>query len=185
MLAFGVQAQVENLVVSGTVSQDTVSFRIENSGSIDVTASFIVIQDQVLPLTQGEITIAPNQDSTIKVFSNAAQNHDYILELTDELGLRSSDSKKTFVLRGTRSNLNEQVAIYPNPLSSSCTIDLPINSSANYDLALFDATGNQVFKQKAIAAGKFTLERGNLPSGVYVVQIVGKDFSEQRKLIFK
>ncbi len=68
----------------------------------------------------------------------------------------------------------DQVAVFPNPVQQTATINMPagINELAFY---LFDATGKQVLYQPDVAASNYTIDRANLPSGMYFFKLQDSD----------
>ncbi|MBK9733892.1 MAG: T9SS type A sorting domain-containing protein [Saprospiraceae bacterium] len=65
------------------------------------------------------------------------------------------------------------IKVYPNPFSSVTTIysDLIFNGAS---LKLFNATGQIVHEEAHIYGQSYTLVRNNLPSGLYMLQVMQK-----------
>ena len=74
--------------------------------------------------------------------------------------------------------------IYPNPTYNSATIDLAAFKGKELNLELYDAMGRKA-KSVTTKANSYTLERDNLPSGIYFMNVVvdGRIFS--KKIIFE
>jgi acetyl esterase/lipase len=67
-----------------------------------------------------------------------------------------------------------KISIYPNPLSSAATLQLP----GNYDhatLIIFNSNGQIVKQMKNISARTIVLNRDNLPSGIYYMRLIQDD----------
>ena len=74
--------------------------------------------------------------------------------------------------------------LYPNPADNSTTIQFN-NSSVNHTLTLNNMLGKQILKASNVR-GSYVIERGNLASGVYFVQITdSKGQTRTQKLTFR
>ncbi len=68
---------------------------------------------------------------------------------------------------------------YPNPMTESAIIQLP-EDTGTVDLILYDVLGNQIRAIRDIRDNQITIERENLPAGIYVYHLkneAGKLFS--------
>ncbi|MEI6488882.1 MAG: two-component regulator propeller domain-containing protein [Bacteroidota bacterium] len=74
-------------------------------------------------------------------------------------------------------NEDEQISIYPNPFTSSCTIEFS-SEQKNTTVQVMDVLGKQV---KEINFGGYhcLLEKGNLNAGIYFLRII----DEQKKVV--
>lgn len=61
----------------------------------------------------------------------------------------------------------ENLRIYPNPISSSATVEFVNPNNELFDLVITDFTGRQVFSKNNFQNTLFTIQRGNLASGIY------------------
>jgi uncharacterized protein (TIGR02145 family) len=68
--------------------------------------------------------------------------------------------------------------IYPNPFTTSTTIELP---SEPHILAIYDIVGNTVREEQV--SGTTTVERGNLTKGVYVIEVRSESQTYSGKLL--
>ena len=75
--------------------------------------------------------------------------------------------------------------IYPNPTYNSATIDLAAFKGKELNIELYDAMGRKAKSINMIKTDTYTLERDNLPSGIYFMNVMveGKIFS--KKIIFE
>ena len=64
------------------------------------------------------------------------------------------------------------IKIYPNPFSSSTTIEFDNKKNEKYSLLIYKTTGQLVRKIDNITNGKIKIERENLNSGLYFVSIM-------------
>ena len=68
---------------------------------------------------------------------------------------------------------------YPNPMTENAIIQLPEDTGA-VDFLLYDVLGNQIRTMRDIRESQITVERGDLPVGMYVYHLeneAGKLFS--------
>lgn len=76
---------------------------------------------------------------------------------------------------------------YPNPFNPTTTIDFDLREAQTVELKLFNLAGQEVktLLNQPLPAGhhSVTLSAHDLPSGVYVYQIVAGDFMASKKLI--
>jgi len=68
----------------------------------------------------------------------------------------------------------DQIKIFPNPVTNMATINFSNLSHSNYTLSIFNTSGNKVFEIQNIRSDKIEFERGNLPGGVYLVEVRGE-----------
>ena len=82
---------------------------------------------------------------------------------------------------GTQNLIPEdEIKIYPNPTNSK--INISVEEIKNSNVFIYDMTGNLIFQQPL--TNKINLIDLNfLPVGVYVIKVVGMDFSLVRKLV--
>jgi len=76
-------------------------------------------------------------------------------------------------------------SIYPNPANTTATIDLTAFIGHSVNMELYDGLGRKVKSSINIKSNQFILNRDNLPSGIYFMNIIseGKVFS--KKIIFE
>jgi len=67
-----------------------------------------------------------------------------------------------------------QTKVSPNPFDTQATIKFPNPSHSNYNLSIFNISGSKVFEMGYITSDKIEFERGNLPEGVYIVELKGE-----------
>lgn len=99
----------------------------------------------------------------------------------------SADWTKGWTIYGTngttavRNNLNllQSVAVYPNPVATTATIDFAIEKAGYYTIALFDISGKMIQTVAAtnFVAGNNTVQMNvaDLNVGNYIVRFVGQD----------
>ena len=72
------------------------------------------------------------------------------------------------------------ISIYPNPFTKSTIISIT-NNKSNYNLTLYDITGQKVWKEEDLSQSTYELERGTLSKGIYFLEIK----TEEGKRIFR
>ncbi|MCH8319227.1 MAG: T9SS type A sorting domain-containing protein [Bacteroidetes bacterium] len=65
----------------------------------------------------------------------------------------------------------QAIKVYPNPFTGSATFILPKNEQGNFIITLYNVFGEEVKQIGNIKSEKITLQRGDLPSGVYFYQV--------------
>jgi N-acetylneuraminic acid mutarotase len=75
------------------------------------------------------------------------------------------------------------ISVFPNPLSTSCTILLPTNTKSHVLLALTDMEGRGVETDIASNSSYFILKRNNLSAGVYILSVKYNNEVFHKKLI--
>jgi len=77
--------------------------------------------------------------------------------------------RETDLLTNTKELIPEtSFSLYPNPFSNSLVIELP--DSDPYVLNLYDIMGNML-STETVSGNKVNLERGNLNSGIYFIEL--------------
>ncbi|MCF6341282.1 MAG: T9SS type A sorting domain-containing protein [Bacteroidales bacterium] len=100
---------------------------------------------------------------------------DYFLVGTDE---NKEDDQLT----------TNEILVYPNPVFSSATVELEMNSNARVDVFVYDISGRQLMKQtRQLAKGKnkMTLDLSHLQPGVYLLRTVSGTDIRTNKIIVK
>ena len=68
-----------------------------------------------------------------------------------------------------------RMKIYPNPFSNSTIIEFPNPDFESYKLKLTDLTGKVYLIEDHITGSRYELQRKNLKSGIYFVQLKGPE----------
>ncbi|MEI6854172.1 MAG: glycosyl hydrolase family 18 protein [Bacteroidota bacterium] len=74
----------------------------------------------------------------------------------------------------------DKLLIYPNPAASILNIECP--QYQNLNVSISNMIGEQVI-QRVIKGSKEAVDISSLPSGLYVVKVLGEDWTGERKLI--
>jgi hypothetical protein len=83
----------------------------------------------------------------------------------------SGASNCNLILNNNNISDNNLLMFYPNPFHSNCTIHL-CNDYKDYELRIYDSQGVLVRVEKSIQSSKYTLERGYLSDGIYLLQLI-------------
>jgi len=68
--------------------------------------------------------------------------------------------------------------VYPNPVSSTCTITLPPNfNQQNNTFVVYSSTGTPVLAPLSVNGNNATMDMENLPSGFYLVRLALNNYS--------
>jgi len=78
-----------------------------------------------------------------------------------------------------------RIKFYPNPFEGEATIEIRGGGRNKIAVGLFNASGEKVLEMELIAPGKFTLHKGMLPSGIYLLVFEGEGVSERRKVMIQ
>jgi hypothetical protein len=85
---------------------------------------------------------------------------------------QDSTSIISSVLKQAKNNEIE-VGVYPNPFSLSCTFKIPVPAGCNkgFSFSLYDVHGTKVKEIDNITSPEFTIDRNDLPAGLYLYQL--------------
>lgn len=76
----------------------------------------------------------------------------------------------------------DAVSVFPNPISSSAVIS---SDMKNCSVNIFDVTGNSVRKISNVNQFPFTIERENISSGIYFLELRNESRTERTKFIIE
>ncbi len=94
------------------------------------------------------------------------------------------ENNRISVVPGLKEQLSSSILhIYPNPFSDGVTIEFPNPEANPYQLILQDLSGRKYIIINNIRTGKITLEREDLPSGVYLIELKGAIITRQKVII--
>jgi hypothetical protein len=75
-----------------------------------------------------------------------------------------------------------EISIYPNPFTKSTIINLP-NIQSNYNLTLYDVTGQKVLEKEDLNQTSYELERGTLTKGIYFLEIKTEESKRIKRVV--
>ena len=79
-------------------------------------------------------------------------------------------------------NQTTNISIYPNPFTKSTFISIT-NITSNYQLTLYDITGQKVLEQEDLNKNTYKLERGTLSKGMYFLEIKTEEDKWIRRVV--
>ncbi|MES2394383.1 MAG: T9SS type A sorting domain-containing protein [Bacteroidota bacterium] len=77
------------------------------------------------------------------------------------------------------------INVFPNPAYSALTIDLKAFSGKNINIELYDALGRKVKEITKIKTDQHTITRGNLPNGIYLINVIVEGKLYSKKIMFE
>jgi hypothetical protein len=145
----------------GSGQSDVYLLKIDSLGSTNSCNDSLIVPEAVDPilLTGSGTTITTGMTSSnpLMTVNNPAT---VTTNVCQQVGTEEIISHETDIL------------IYPNPLSTSATIQIYDVRFTNYDFVLYDITGREVFVSE-LRTPVSQLERGNLQSGMYFYKVTG------------
>lgn len=87
------------------------------------------------------------------------------------------------VSTGNNTATNENLSIYPNPFSSSAKIKFPNPNYESFRMTLYDLSGQSVRVIEGIQNTTIELQRNNLSSGLYLIEIQGPKIYKGKVII--
>lgn len=75
-----------------------------------------------------------------------------------------------------------QVMLQPNPFNTSAELTFDNPNGNAFTLVLTDINGNTISMQQT-NGNRFTIEKGNLPAGIYMYKLTGSDASQSGKYV--
>ncbi|MDD2987171.1 T9SS type A sorting domain-containing protein [Flavobacterium sp.] len=106
------------------------------------------------------IQIGGPEDTYPRGRSSFSPTWDYVFRtfVTESLGIENYSTN------------HEYIKIYPNPFSTQTTLEI-VNHSKNAMLTLYNAIGQKVIQMDNLNGDRITINRDNLPSGLYFVHL--------------
>ncbi len=123
-------------------------------------------------VTGGILQTGLGTNSVDVLWNIPGQGSIYVIEtdvngcVGDTVSLGVTIFQSTDVSEYQPTNIN----IYPNPFTKSTIINLP-NIQSNYNLTLYDVTGQKVLEKEDLNQTSYELERGTLSKGIYFLEI--------------
>ncbi len=77
------------------------------------------------------------------------------------------------------------IKIFPNPAYNNVTVDLKAFSGKLVNIELYDALGRKVKEITKIKTEQHTITRGNLPNGIYLINVIAEGKLYSKKIIFE
>lgn len=87
-------------------------------------------------------------------------------------------------LLGTQGQSINNFMIYPNPSQGDIYI-ISKENMGDSTVTVYDINGRAVFNQDVFMNGTVNIQAGNLKTGIYILEIKGKDYTHNAKLIIR
>lgn len=136
--------------------------------------------------------IGISNDTTI-IFDNQYSGQTFtvnvnfpIISILVDPELRFVSANNTYKNISTSTDLNNQVAIYPNPATSTLNISLFLLSQQEVNFEIYDMNGKIIFEEKSDFYIGYSLKSINintLSNGNYSVKVTGKEIEYHNKFI--
>jgi hypothetical protein len=81
-----------------------------------------------------------------------------------------------------KNGANLEYLLFPNPMKDRLQIKMPERNKVGYTISIVDLTGKKVF-QETVSSGEFEFMRGDLPAGIYIIEIEGKECYRDKLII--
>jgi hypothetical protein len=82
------------------------------------------------------------------------------------------------------SSKNASLHCYPNPASNQLTIDLSELNGEEVGLKIYNSMGLEVRSYAGIRMAQLTLTRGDLPNGLYLIDVLVKGKRYVSRIVF-
>jgi para-nitrobenzyl esterase len=82
-------------------------------------------------------------------------------------------------------NNEDQIAIYPNPASNLITVDLSAFSEEKIIIEMYDMLGKEVKNISTTKPDKITINRDDIPNGIYMITISSNGNHYSKKIILE
>jgi len=79
--------------------------------------------------------------------------------------------------------VNHIISVFPNPMTSTSTVEFFNPNREAYKLAVTDLMGNIVLSQSGITSNKYIINRGLLSNGIYFIQLQGNEVYKGKLVI--
>jgi hypothetical protein len=80
---------------------------------------------------------------------------------------------------------NDEIFVMPNPVKESAFIEFPNEENDSYTLYLKDIAGNVIVIYGNITSGFYELHRGDLPPGLYFLELSNNNTTYRTKIILE
>ena len=175
----------------------TFAYEAKSDGKLSITANQTTSHTSVdffempLPFVA---TLANGKDTTF-VFDHTSsgqtiefQAEDFVKKIVfdpDHHILTKSTSSSTFLINGLDDELVKYgITIFPNPTNSVVHINFDNEENKKFNIRIFDLKG-AVFASpiNKTADNQMTVDISRLPAGIYVMQLVSKDFVLSKEIV--
>jgi hypothetical protein len=135
-------------------------------------------------VTGGILQSGLGTNSVDVLWNTPGQGSIYVIEtdangcIGDTISLAVTIFQSTDIIE----NPSQQISIYPNPFTKSTIISIT-NIKSNYNLTLYDITGQKVWKEEDLTQTSYELERGTLSKGIYFLEIKTEESKRIKRVV--
>ena len=169
-------------IVAGTCSSAGITIKAVNTATTlvgsTITATATGTTYQWINCT-GNTNIA---GETSRTFA-PQQSGSYSVRITEN-GCTAISSCVDVVIVGIEDSYGDKITVYPNPISTDITIELPVPSK-NILVDITDATGKSVLRKTYKAAKTIEMDVRSLSPGIYFINVNTSDIRSTIKVIVK
>ena len=79
-------------------------------------------------------------------------------------------------------NLEESISLYPNPTTSKFQVAASSSSGSQYKVEIYNLMGECIY-QRSVSSAQQQIDLSSQPSGIYFIEVKGKDASSFAKII--
>ncbi len=102
--------------------------------------------------------------------------------------MQTADCDEHIIISNRNIQLSENMLVTPNPTSGSVQVEIDLDASTNLQLSLINPFGQivQTFgqaQQYSLGLNTFTLEMGEFPAGIYIIQATDGKRTSSRKVV--
>jgi len=98
----------------------------------------------------------------------------YTVSVTDSNGCEGTSAPLDVTLVGLNELTRSSLKVFPNPMVDHAMVLLdPSNFSGSYNLLLYNHIGKKVREESGAFNGQVNIERNDLPSGIYFMELIG------------
>lgn len=131
--------------------------------------------------TRMRVSMKYNANSTSCETFSYGEVEDYYINVTGTSKISVGNKKEETTIQNT---VNE-FKIFPNPTSQDAKLQVSVIEAQNVVVRMFDAQGKEVSFQTIFVNGneEITLPTNRLKTGLYIVEITGKDFRFTHRVV--
>lgn len=164
-------------------------FRENTNGSFVLTGYANYLPDVAVVLMDSTMFATPVADTTRAInIGNRPTLYNTHTATAQDTQATSTDNNDTTVTTGIKNSAAASypdVKVYPNPASDKVYIEFSNPNDAEYQLQIFSITGQMVRYADHLVGNRITIERTNMPSGVYTYLLSGAGNVYAGKMIFQ
>ncbi len=165
-----------------SLTREGSGIRVSWTDASEIETGYLVYRRQADEVNFAKVGTKPaNTTSFLDTSLESLTEYEYYVEAANPFGKGASNSLSITtaeIITGVVDDVLEQVNIYPNPVATTLTVDLPVDH--RYTLELIDLLGKKVTDFKT---GEPDFDMSNVQPGVYILKITGAITDRKIKVI--